>query len=104
MTSVNWDAAKFWLDVVQWAVLVAVVVAGWIRTGSSQNREVINLLDEKLDGLDRRIISTEERLNHAPTHEDFAKLHAQYSGLESKLNGIERQVNRISDHLLRKDS
>lgn len=104
MTNVNWDAAKFWLDVVQWIVLVAVVIAGWVRTGSSQNREVINVLDERLDALDKRVISAEERLNHAPTHEDIAKLQAQYSALESKLDGVALQVNRIADHLLNKGS
>ena len=98
----NWDEAKFWLDVIQWVVLVVVVIAGWVRNGSSQNREIISELDQRVDQLDRRVVSTEERLNLAPTHEDIAKLQAQYSALESKLDGVAHQVNRIADHLLHK--
>ncbi len=102
MSNVNWDAAKFWLDVAQWVVLIVVVAAGWIRTGSGKNSEVIKVLDERLDELDKRVISTEERLNHAPTHEDIAQLREQSSALESKLDGVAHQVNRIADHLLNK--
>ena len=98
----NWDAGKFWLDLAQWVVLIIVAVAGWVRTGSNKNSEVISSIDTRVDELDKRIISAEERLNHAPTHEDIAKLQAQYSALESKLDGVAHQVNRIADHLLNK--
>ncbi|MGB1239351.1 MAG: hypothetical protein ACPG4U_14125 [Pseudomonadales bacterium] len=99
----NWDAAKFWLDVAQWVVLIIVAIGGWVRTGSNQNREIITALDDRLDSLEHRVISAEERLNNAPTHEDIAKLREQYSALESKLDGVAHQVNRIADHLLNKD-
>jgi uncharacterized protein (DUF3084 family) len=97
---VNWDAAKFWLDVLQWLFTIGIGVAVWIRTGRNQNRTDIQALDDRQDALERRVISAEENLKHAPTHEDIAKLQSQSSALDSKLDRVTNTVDRIHDYLM----
>lgn len=89
----NWDAAKFWLDVIQWVITIVVGVALWIRTGRNQNRTAVTELE-------RRVLTIEEHLKHAPTHEDIAKLQSQYSALDSKLDRVTNTVDRIHDYLM----
>lgn len=95
MEAVNWDAAKFWLDLAQWGVTIGIGIAVWVRTGRNQNRKAI-------EGLDRRVLAIEKTLEHAPTHEDIAKVREEIAGMQSTLDTNTNMVQRMHDYLLNK--
>lgn len=102
MDVINWDAAKFWLDVGQWVVTIAIGIAVWIRTGRNQNRNAIDALDQQQDALERRVLTVENHLKHAPTHEDITKVREEIAGMQSALNTNTSMVQRVHDYLLNK--
>lgn len=99
---VNWDAAKFWLDVAQWVLTIVLGIALWIKSGSKENKTVIAKQAESFKALQDRVVAVEEHIRHAPTHEDISKLRAQYSALDSKLDRVTNTVDRIHDYLMNK--
>jgi len=103
MDTVNWDAAKFAVDAVQFVFTLAIAIWVGLRTGQDKNRAAIEEMDQRQDDLEKRIITAEEHLKHAPTHEDIAKVREEISGMQSALNTNTQMVQRIHDYLLNKD-
>lgn len=95
MDTVDWDAAKFWLDLLKWLMAIVVAIVLWVRSGRNQNGQAVSKLE-------RRVLTIEEHLKHAPTHEDIAKLREEVSGIQSALNANTTMVQRMHDYLLNK--
>lgn len=100
MENVNWDAAKFWLDVLQWVLTILVAVAMWIRTGRSDNRAAIDGAYSKIREQDQRLSALEEAQRHAPTHQDITALREEVAGMQSTLNTNTQMIQRVHDYLL----
>ncbi|WP_010324367.1 DUF2730 family protein [Marinobacterium stanieri] len=98
----NYDALKFWLDVVQWVFTIGVMIFVWIDRGRSDNHNLIKQLADRQEALERRLITAEEQMRHLPTHDDIAKLREEYSGLNSKVDRMAITLDRIHDHLINK--
>jgi hypothetical protein len=96
----DYDAMKFWLDVIQWIFTIGVMIFVWIDRGRSDNRKLIQQQTERIESFERRLITAEEHLRHSPTHDDIAKLREEYSGLNSKVDRMAITLDRIHDYLM----
>lgn len=96
----DYDAMKFWLDVIQWIFTIGVMIFVWIDRGRSDNRKLIQQQTERIESFERRLITAEEHLRHSPTHDDIAKLQSQFAALDSKLDRVTNTVDRVHDYLM----
>lgn len=90
---IDYDRLKFWMDLLQWAFTIAVMIFVWIDRGRKDNRD-------EIEGLERRLIAAEEHLKRSPTHEDISRLREDYSGLNSKVDRVANTLDRIHDYLM----
>lgn len=102
MESVNWDAAKFWVDMFQFLFTLAVAIWVAIRTGQDKNRLAIEQMDERQDELEKRLQATEAHQEHAPTHEDITQLREQTAELGSTLGEMKNTLALIHQYLMHK--
>ncbi|MGD9858857.1 MAG: DUF2730 family protein [Marinobacterium sp.] len=96
----DYDAMKFWLDVIQWIFTIGVMIFVWIDRGRSDNRSLIQQQTERIESFERRLITAEEHLRHSPTHDDIAKLREEYAGINSKVDRMAITLDRIHDYLM----
>lgn len=97
---VNWDAAKFWLDVAQWVVVLTVAIKVWVRNGQNLNKAAIETLNDELSSLDKRVLAFEKHLELAPTHEDISEVREEISGIKANLQQNTYMLQRVHDYLM----
>ena len=114
----DYTAAKFWLDVAHWIVLVALAVWTYLRTKDKDNTNAIQKVAEELAEFIRasslanqeqnnRLTIMEETVKHLPTQREQAELREEVASLTSDMKGmsaamkrLEHQTNLIHQHLL----
>lgn len=115
---VDYKAAGFWFDVLQWLSIGVVAVWGYLRTKDRDNAEAIAAVSKSLNemrkntteavtGMQVRMSTVEERLRHMPTADEVARIEGEVSEVRAKVEGIEdllkrveHQTNLIHQHLL----
>jgi len=97
----NYDAARFWLDALQWLALAAVGAIAWFRT---QTREI----ETKVAAMDQRLNTLEVHVRHFPTADELAELQgdmkavkATIEGIDRRMEIVQRQISRVEDFLLK---
>lgn len=101
MEQVNWSEWKFWLDLIQWLVMIIIGVWMFIDKGRERNSTAIDKVVNQQNTLDKRVLRLEER---TATHTDVAELRAEMEGMKSTLNKVDQTSTRIHDYLLNKGS
>lgn len=114
----DYRAAAFWLDVLQWLSIGVVAVWGYLRTKDKDNDTAVKKVAEELAEFIRisgeaqhaqnlRLTAVEERLKHMPTSDELAQIEGNVSEVRAKVDGIddllrrvEHQTNLIHQHLL----
>lgn len=118
----NLTEAKFWLDVVQWAVTVALAVSVWLRKPGTDAGKAVEALKqavgERFDAhrelhaaemrrQGERITEIEAHMEHMPTSEELRVLEGtvkqiaeRTQGMSDRMTGITATLNRIEHHLL----
>lgn len=107
----NMDAAKFWLDVVQFILMGAIAFYMHIvaRQRVTQDKLDAHMAEvtQTLNGLGQRLARVEEAHRHSPTHGDMGALAKELGELRGDvqqmaggLEGIRRAVDLINQHLL----
>ncbi len=114
----DYRAAGFWLDVLQWMSIGVVAVWGYLRTKDKDNADAIRRVAAEVAGnaaragenyqaLSLRLATVEERLKHMPTSDEMAQIEGDVSEVRAKVDGIEdllkrveHQTNLIHQHLL----
>lgn len=107
----SYEAAQFWLDVAQFAVLGAIGIYVHVvtrqRVTETQFDELRKDLHLSLDGFGQRLARAEEAQRHGPTHGDMSSLARELGELRGDvqqmaggLEGIRRAVDLINQHLL----
>lgn len=117
--NIDYNAARFWMDLVQIMGIVGLAFYTHITSKSKANREAINVLRQDLEAedekLEQRIVAAESRisvldnqLHNAPDHEDMGKVYErlnQVSGdvqkLSGQLSGLINQLTMINEYLLK---
>lgn len=111
MTPFNFDAMKFWFDLAQWFVTIALAVSVWLRKpGEDAGKAVAELredVDSQLELTRTQLATLEERLRHMPTSTKLSELDgtvralaAQVDGLTDSMTAIRSTLNRIETFLL----
>lgn len=116
--NLDYTAAKFWLDVAHWIVLVALGVWTYLRTKDKDNTNAIEKVAQELAEFIRasslanqeqnnRLTIMEETVKHLPTQreltglrEEVASLTANIEGITAAMKRLEHQTNLIHEHLL----
>lgn len=114
----DYNAAKFWLDVAQWLFIGGLAVWAYLRGKDSDNKQAIKAVADELaefiaqsrlanDDQNHRLTTLQEKVSHLPTEQDLmhlsndmASVKAQINGMASLLSRVEHQTNLIHDHLL----
>jgi len=104
--SVNYDAAKFWLEFILMLGMVANAVYTWIVTRQSANKREIEALKEvhagRLTDLDHRALSLEAKIDALPGSHDFhnalqqmTKMDGEIGVLNERLAGFKESMERV---------
>lgn len=114
----DYKAAAFWLDVLQWASIVAVGVWTYLRNKDNDNDTAIKAVNKSVGDLrtvveageasqNLRLATIEERMRHIPSAEELARIEGDVSEVRTKVEGtlellkrVEHQTNLIHQHLL----
>ncbi|WP_339118486.1 DUF2730 family protein [Halomonas sp. BMC6] len=103
----NWNAAKVIFDVMQ-ALLTALMAAYvyWLNKHRA-SQAAIKGTNDRIDGVERKVVNLEHKVERLPDHEDIEKLQEQMARTNVLLAEISAnqkstsvQVNRINDYLL----
>ena len=108
----NFTDPRFWLDSLQWSVVLATAATTWLRRPGEKASQAVTQLTERIDRerneIVARISSVEERIQHMPTDEEMATLRGDVHAIKAKLEGqgellkrVEHQTTLIHEHLLR---
>ena len=119
MKPIDWDAARFWLDVAQWLFIGLLAIWGYLRTKDTDNAQALKALYERFEAFmnntreaneaqNNRLTALEKSIEHLPTQgeiadlrEDVAATKAQVEGMSHSLSRVEHQTTLIHEHLLR---
>ena len=117
---VDYKAAAFYLDVLQWLSIGVVAVWGYLRTKDNDNVKSVAAVAKQLgdfiassrsanEDLHTRLTTLQEQVRNMPTDQevthlsnDVSAIKAQISGVTNLLARVEHQTNLIHDHLLNK--
>lgn len=101
---VSWDAARFWLDGIQFLLVSAVSIYVYFSSKSAVKANEFSAWREALElqvnSMSNRLTTLEERGRHSPTHADLEKLHQRLDVLGQGLNTLSgefKAVNRTLD-------
>lgn len=110
LSQFDYDAAKFWMGVLQLVALAALFVYTHITSKSKANASAINTVRQDMEGvyghLEERVSRTERRLDvfesrieSAPTHQDLSKVYDRLNDVAEDLSGVSGQMRALSHQL-----
>ena len=111
----NYEAWRFWIDILQTVLTAAVGVYVWLVTRTRVNAARISKmeddLDARLDGHDRRLTRIEGAVEHGPTRDDLGRIHtridevaAAIARIEGESHAAARNLDLIHQHLLERQA
>ena len=119
--ALNYDAAKFWFDVLQFILTLVIGVYVWVvnrhRVTHTRIDGLEGHVDGKLNDHEKRLIIMEKEVEHLPNHDDVGVLRQRTAAIEGDIKGVReelhgirelmkpmsRSMDRINDYLLRVD-
>lgn len=107
----DWDAAKVWVDLLEFFVIGAVALYAHItsrgRVTEERMQAEFGRVDESLKAHTREIATVQENVRLAPSHGDIeeltkrlGELHGDIQKVDGRLEGIGRAVDLMNQHLL----
>lgn len=120
MSTIDYGAARFWLDVAHWAALIGLGVWGYLRTKDNDNASAVEHVAQELatfikasgkakEEQNHRLTILEEAVKHMPTDQEVAQIASDVASMKSRLEGqsqllqrVEHQTSLIHEHLLAK--
>ncbi|NVK42129.1 MAG: hypothetical protein HWE39_12885 [Oceanospirillaceae bacterium] len=93
----DYPALRFWWDVLQTAILVAISIYVWIKGRSQINTD-------RIDKLEKTLIEHDKRLSQAIGHGDLEGIHSRLGGISRDLANLEGESKANSELLGRIDS
>lgn len=95
---------KFWLDLLQWAIVLAVAGTTWLRKpGQAAIDGLASLrkhVDEQHQDIHTTVAVLRERMEHMPTDEELAQLAGAVRAMSDSQERISLQLSRIETYLL----
>ncbi|WP_304308081.1 DUF2730 family protein [Pseudacidovorax intermedius] len=120
MEFLDYKAAGFWLDVVQWLSIGVLAVWGYLRTKDGDNARAVAAVATQLASFmessreanetqNLRLATLEEAYKHMPTDDEVNRLSREVSELRAEIKGnvallqrLEHQNTLIHETLLRR--
>lgn len=105
--TLNYEALKFWLTLIQFIGMIGVGVYAWYATRQKATTLAVTALGERVDKHSDRLTRAEISLEHMPTHRDISEIstriesmHGEISRMSGTLSGVNRAVDLMNEHLL----
>jgi hypothetical protein len=99
-----WNAAKVWLDLLQWVLTGVVGIVVWqVKRDKTQTTLMSDFRQEFTDKVAEhhvRLELVEERLKHTPKDTEVTKLTAQIESLEKSIDKLSLMVDRQQQFLM----
>jgi hypothetical protein len=117
--TIDYGAAKFWLDFAQWVFIGAIAVWGYLRTKDNDNTKAVKSVADELSQFIKasgecnavqndRLTVLEEAVKHMPTDHEVQQIANDVSSMKTRIEGqsqllvrMEHQTNLIHQHLLK---
>lgn len=107
----DWTAAKFWLDFINFILTLAIGLYVYIATRHRVTNERIGEMerdvDTKLDLHSDRLARLETAMERAPTHEDLKRIHEridqavkELAAIGGEFKGVAKALQLIQQHLI----
>jgi len=107
----NFTDPRFWLDLAQWLIVLALAGVTWLRKPGEQATAAVKALAEQVErerqALAMKIQALEDHVAHMPTDKEMETLRGDLQSIEAQLEGqrdllkrVERQTSLIHEHLL----
>lgn len=107
ISNVDYGAARFWMDFLQVAAILALGVYQHITNKAKANASAIELVKDDYDDLKDRVAAVEGQLKNAPTHQDISKVYdrlndvaGDLSGALGQMRGLSHQLSMVNQYLL----
>lgn len=95
----SWQAISVTLQIVQFMMLVAVSVYGWIAAKRRATLAELERLSGRVDHIEHRVITTEGDIAHLPRSSDFSELKTEVAALRAEVKGQNHWLERIDSYL-----
>lgn len=120
MSTIDYGAMKFWLDIAHWIALIILAIWGYLRTKDNDNASAVKSVAQELaifikasnkanEEQNNRLTILEEVVKHMPTDQEVQQIANDVSSMKSRLEGqsqllqrVEHQTSLIHEHLLNK--
>lgn len=99
ISNVDYGAARFWMDFLQVAGLVALGVYQHFTSKSKANASAIETVKDDVNSLKDRVVAVEGQLKNAPTHQDLSKVYDRLNDVAEDLSGVSGQMRALSHQL-----
>lgn len=110
LSQFDYEAAKFWMGILQLFGLAALAVYTHITSKSKANATTINTVrqdmensydhvEERVSRAERRLDVFESRMENAPTHADLSKVYDRLNDVAEDLSGVSGQMRALSHQL-----
>lgn len=103
----DYPVVKFWMDVAQFALTIAVWLYVWQSNRHRVTAERIEAIEEVQAAQGRSLERLDEHIRHLPGHSDVGGIykriddvHGDLRQVVGRLDGLSRAVDLINQHLL----
>lgn len=103
----DYAAWRFWFDVGQYVVTLAVAIFVWILNRTNAKSAEVGQLRDSMTTMERRVTRLETGADHALTHEDLGAVYErindvgeQVAEVSGSVKGMKGTLDMIQEHLL----
>ncbi len=107
METIDWNAARFYFDVLSAIFMVGVAIYVWWTTRTRANSNALDDVHDRLDEMDRHVTTLRQALDSRPSYTEINALRAELSEINSGMSRISAQMqstsvllDRLHDYLL----
>lgn len=101
------DLIRLILQIGQFAAMVVVAVYSWVLSRTKANKDAIAKVDNRVQGIERRLERVESDIHNLPSHSEIAALHEKINRVAAAqernngvLTGIQSTLHLIHQSLL----
>lgn len=94
--NLDYDAARFWWEVVMTAGLLLNFAYQYITAKSKASKEAIDHVALTVIDIDKRLTTVESEVEHLPNHEDLGEIHEKVNTIANSMGKIEGELTALN--------